>query len=71
MKINKITLSCKDIAESFTERYLSMLAIEVSTVFLNLALSAQNDESLSYKELRNIMIGTGNLRVIATKNSDK
>jgi ubiquinone/menaquinone biosynthesis C-methylase UbiE len=71
IKINKIMLSCKDVAESFTERYLSMLAIEVSTVFLNLALSAQNDEGLSSRELRNIMIGTGNLRVIATKNSDK
>jgi SAM-dependent methyltransferase len=71
IKINKIMLSCKAIAESFTEHYLSMLAIEVSTAFLKTASSAQNDESLSDKDLRNIMIGTGNLRLIATKNFNK
>ena len=66
-KLERIAASCVSVAKTPLERYLANLAKETASLYAQTTRSVINDPSLSYTEVREIVIGEGNLRVVATR----
>jgi hypothetical protein len=66
-KLGLIARFCVSLAKTPLERYLSNLLVETVDIYVKATYSAINDPSLSALEVREIVIGESNLRVVATK----
>lgn len=66
-KLDRIAAECVKLSTSGSEKYLSCLLKEISNVFICTAKKAISDSSLEKNELKKIIIGEGNLRILAQK----
>jgi len=69
IKLNKLLLFSKDFAQTNSDLRFAELAIEVSASFLQYGKKVIDDDKLTPHDKHNFMIGTGNIRVIATKEN--
>jgi len=67
LKLERIAAASIKFAKTATERYLTQLAKETATLYVDTTRRAIEDSSLSSQDIREIVIGESNLRVIATK----
>lgn len=66
-KLERIAASCISLAKTPLERYLANLLKDTADLYVKTARSVIDDRSLSSTEVREIVIGESNLRVVATK----
>jgi ubiquinone/menaquinone biosynthesis C-methylase UbiE len=66
-KLERIATSCASLAKTPLQRYLSNLLINTADLYLRTVHSVIDDRSLLSTEVREIVIGESNLRVVATK----
>lgn len=66
-KLERIAASCISLAKTPLERYLANLLKDTVDLYVKTARSVIDDRSLSSTEVREIVIGESNLRVVATK----
>lgn len=66
-KIERIAVSCVSLAKTTLERCLANLLKDIAGLYVQTTRRAINDTSLSSNELFQILIGEGNLRIVATK----
>lgn len=69
IKLNKLLLLSKDFAQTYSELKFAEIAIEVSASFLQSGKEVIDDDKLDPHDKHSFMIGTGNIRVIATKGN--
>jgi SAM-dependent methyltransferase len=67
LKLERIASASTSFATTTTERYLAALASETATLYVETTRKAIGDTSLSMQQIRDIVIGESNLRVVATK----
>lgn len=67
LKLERIAAASAQFATTATERYLAQLARDTATLYVETTRKAIADSSLSEQEVRDIVIGESNLRVVATK----
>lgn len=66
-KLERITRASLDLAGTETEKYLTRLAHATSMLYVDFAEKALADETISNQDLREIIIGEGNHRIVVTK----
>jgi len=66
-KLERIAASCVGLAKTPLERYLANLLKDTADLYVQTARSVINDTTLSSNEVREIVIGESNLRIVATK----
>ena len=66
-KLHNIAIASMQLATTAKERVLTQLASKIAMEFSNASKSVIDDTLLSEKEVRDVVIGEGNLRVVATK----
>lgn len=66
-KLELIATSCVKIAQRPLERYLAELLKDTAALYVQKTRRVINDTSLSVNEVREIVIGESNLRIVATK----
>ena len=66
-KLVHIAESGERLAKTPEQRYLTKLLKDTALVYVETTRRAINDKQLSSTEVREIVIGEGNLRVVATK----
>lgn len=66
-KLELIATSCVSLAQKPLQRYLAELLKDTVELYIKKTRSVINDTSLSANEVREIVIGEGNLRIVATK----
>lgn len=67
LKLERIAASCVSLAKTPLERYLANLLKDTAGLYVQTTRSVINDTSLSSSEVREIVIGESNLRIVATK----
>lgn len=67
LKLQRIAAASAQYATTATEHYLAQLARDTATRYVETTCKAIADHSLSEQEIRDIVIGESNLRVLATK----
>lgn len=67
-KLCGISAAALDLAKNAVQRELVTLFGQVATLYAETARRVVLDDSLSPEEVRDIVIGEGNLRILATKN---
>ncbi len=67
VKLERIFHAGLSLAKTVTECYLTQLAHQTATLYVEFARKAMNDGSISAAEIREVVIGEGNHRVVATK----
>lgn len=66
-KLNRIAMSCVNIAKTPLERCLANLLREITNLFLETVHNVANLQALSPNEIHEIVLGETNLRIVATK----
>lgn len=66
-KLERITRASLGLAKTETEKYLTQLAHATATLYVGVAEKALADKTISAADLREIVIGEGNHRIVATK----
>lgn len=66
-KLERITRASIGLAKTATQRYLTQLAHQTATLYVETARKAIADISMSPDDVRDIVIGEGNHRIVATK----
>ncbi len=67
-KLEQIAHACLGLAKTATQRYLTQLAHQTAKLYVEIARKAMNDTSISSADIRDVVIGEGNHRIVATKS---